>query len=115
VLAETGPGFTAVLDTAIDEALRKEGLARELVNRIQNLRKQADLDVSQRIDVVIACDGPLAEVATDPELLELIRAETLASTLEHRPRGPGRPARPGPRDPRRDRRRRTRARPRTLP
>ena len=84
--AETGPGFTAVLDTAIDEALRKEGLARELVNRIQNLRKQADLDVSQRIDLVIACDGPLAEVATDPELLELIRAETLASTLEHRPR-----------------------------
>jgi isoleucyl-tRNA synthetase len=83
--AEAGEGFTVVLDTALDDALRKEGLARELVNRIQNLRKAADLDVSQRIDLVVACDGLLAEVATAPALVELIAAETLAQGLEQRP------------------------------
>ena len=53
-----------VLDTAITPELHAEGLARELVNRIQNLRKTADLDVSQRIRLlVLACDGVLGEVA----------------------------------------------------
>jgi isoleucyl-tRNA synthetase len=83
--AEAGDGFTVVLDTAIDDALRREGLARELVNRIQNLRKTANLDVSQRIELVVACDGSLAEAVGDAELVELIQAETLAESLEHRP------------------------------
>jgi isoleucyl-tRNA synthetase len=48
VVASEG-ALTVALDTAVSEALRLEGLARELVNRVQNLRKTADLDVSQRI------------------------------------------------------------------
>ena len=62
-------------------ALRREGLARELINRIQNLRKAADLDVAARIDLTLACDGELGQVADDEALAELIKSETLASTL----------------------------------
>ena len=41
----------ALLDTTITSELRAEGLARELVRRLQDLRREADLDVSDRIDV----------------------------------------------------------------
>src|SRR5690606_23187330 len=60
-------------------ALRQEGLARELVNRVQRLRKEAGLDYTDRI--TLAVDGP-------PELLhavdahaEFIRGETLTRDL----------------------------------
>ena len=45
--------LTVALDITISPALREEGLARELVNRIQNLRKDSNLDVTDRIDVKI--------------------------------------------------------------
>jgi isoleucyl-tRNA synthetase len=74
--------MTVLLDTTLDEVLRREGLARELINRIQNLRKQADLDVSQRIALTLACGGELAAAAQDPALAELIKVETLAESLD---------------------------------
>lgn len=79
--AEAAEGMTVLVDTELTEALRLEGLAREGISRVQNLRKSADLDVSQRVDVVMACGGDLAQVAIRPELAELIKAETLAETL----------------------------------
>jgi len=78
---ESGYGMTVLLDTRITPELHAEGLARELVNRIQNLRKQAGLDVSQRIRLVLACDGVLGEVADSETLSELIARETLAVEL----------------------------------
>ena len=69
---ESQGGITVMLDTQITPELYAEGLARELVNRIQNLRKQAGLDVSQRIRLVLACDGVLGEVADSETLGELI-------------------------------------------
>jgi isoleucyl-tRNA synthetase len=78
---ESQHGLTVLLDTVVTPELYAEGIARELVNRIQNLRKQADLDVSQRIRLVLACDGVLAEVADSETLSELIARETLAVSL----------------------------------
>ncbi|MBC7975643.1 MAG: hypothetical protein H7138_11735, partial [Myxococcales bacterium] len=80
--AEVGDDMTVVLDTAIDAALRREGLARELVNRVQNLRKDAGLAVSDRIALVVATDGELADVVGDAALRELIAGETLAGSIE---------------------------------
>jgi isoleucyl-tRNA synthetase len=79
---ESQNGITVLLDTKITPELHAEGLARELVNRIQNLRKQADFDVSQRIRLVLACDGVLGEVADSETLGELIARETLAVDIE---------------------------------
>lgn len=79
---ESQGGITVMLDTKITPELHAEGLARELVNRIQNLRKQAGLDVSQRIRLVLACDGVLGEVADSETLSELIARETLAVSVE---------------------------------
>jgi len=80
---ESQNGLTVLLDTQISAELHAEGLARELVNRIQNLRKQANLDVSQRIRLVVASDGVLGEVAESETLSELIARETLAVSVEH--------------------------------
>jgi isoleucyl-tRNA synthetase len=82
--AEVGEGMTVVLDTNVTPELRREGLARELVNRVQNLRKAADLDVSQRIELVFACQGELAAVLLDDKSRDLIAGETLARTVELR-------------------------------
>ena len=80
VVASEG-ALTVALDTTVSEALKLEGLARELVNRVQNLRKSADLDVSQRIGVTLYCDGAIAAAAQRGDLRELIQSETLAATL----------------------------------
>ncbi|MCX4240414.1 isoleucine--tRNA ligase [Paraliomyxa miuraensis] len=79
--AEAAEGVTVVLDTAQSDALRREGLAREIVNRVQNLRKNKGLEVSDRIELRLTCHGELAAVAGDPELAEMIKGETLATAL----------------------------------
>ena len=45
--------LTIALDITLTEELRQEGMARELVNRIQNLRKQSGFEVSDRIRILI--------------------------------------------------------------
>jgi isoleucyl-tRNA synthetase len=80
---ESQQGLTLMLDTQVTPPLAAEGLARELVNRIQNLRKQANLEVSQRIRLVLACDGALGEVVDSHSLSDLIAHETLAVEVVH--------------------------------
>jgi isoleucyl-tRNA synthetase len=82
VAAEAAEGITVLLDTTMDEALRREGLARELINRVQNLRKQADLEVSRSIALTLQCGGELAAAASDTALAEMIKGETLATSLK---------------------------------
>ena len=53
--------LTIALDVELTDELRKEGLARELVNRIQNLRKAAGFEVTDRIEVVIAPNTALQD------------------------------------------------------
>lgn len=62
IISEDIPGWlvgnegrlTVALDVTITEDLRKEGVARELVNRIQNLRKAKDFDITDRISILIS-------------------------------------------------------------
>jgi isoleucyl-tRNA synthetase len=49
--------LTIALDIEVSEALRSEGVARELVNRIQNLRKDSGFDVTDKVSVEIYADG----------------------------------------------------------
>lgn len=45
---------TVALDVTVTENLRREGIAREIVNRVQNLRKSRDYDITQRVNLVVA-------------------------------------------------------------
>lgn len=62
ILSEDIPGWlvanegriTVALDITVSEALKEEGIARELINRIQNLRKESGLDVTDKIKLTIA-------------------------------------------------------------
>ncbi|MEX2466733.1 MAG: isoleucine--tRNA ligase [Gemmatimonadota bacterium] len=69
-------GFTVALDPVLDDELRAEGVARELINRIQRLRKDAGLEITDRIELGIA--GPEAIRAAAGAHRDFIGGETLA-------------------------------------
>jgi isoleucyl-tRNA synthetase len=69
-------GFTVALDPELDDELRAEGVARELVNRIQRLRKDAGLEITDRIELVIG--GPEAVQAAADAHRDFVGGETLA-------------------------------------
>ncbi|NND78325.1 MAG: isoleucine--tRNA ligase, partial [Maribacter sp.] len=71
--------LTVALDVTINDNLRKEGIARELVNRIQNMRKESGYEVTDKIDIKILKDG-LVENAVESNL-GYIKAETLTAEL----------------------------------
>ena len=54
MVVQQGEGFSVALDPAVTPALRAEGMAREVVSRVQRLRKESGLDVSDRIRLAIA-------------------------------------------------------------
>ncbi len=72
--------LTVALDVNITEELREEGIARELVNRIQNLRKDSGFEVTDRIHVQLQHSEHLRN-AVDHNL-EYIKTETLTEELE---------------------------------
>jgi len=73
-------GYVVLLDLHLTEELRSEGLARELVRRIQNMRKQADYALSDRIDIVYSgADAELRQVLQ--RFASDISQETLADSL----------------------------------
>jgi isoleucyl-tRNA synthetase len=80
--AEEG-GYLVGLDTTLDEPLRREGLARELVRAIQDARKQAGLEVSDRIVLVVEGD-PAVEAAL-AEHRDYVMSETLTSRWQRPP------------------------------
>ena len=59
-MAQQDKGVTVVLDTNLTEALITEGYAREVVSKIQTMRKEADFDVTDRIDMRYVCGDKLA-------------------------------------------------------
>jgi isoleucyl-tRNA synthetase len=79
------------LDLSIDEDLRREGHAREIVHAVQNARKSAGLQVEDRIELGLGGDRVLLDAAGVHR--DYIAAETLAVTLEVRD---GEPAEGGP-------------------
>jgi isoleucyl-tRNA synthetase len=70
--------LTVVLHTHVDEALGREGIAREFISVLQNARRDADLEVSDRIKVSWSCDDAQTAAALR-EHSEAIAKETLAS------------------------------------
>ncbi|MGB5348987.1 MAG: isoleucine--tRNA ligase [Polyangiales bacterium] len=75
--AASGSGQVVVLDTRVDDSLRREGMAREVINRIQRARKTMDLAYEARIEVKWNADGELAEAIE--EHASRIAGETLAT------------------------------------
>jgi isoleucyl-tRNA synthetase len=78
-----GDGMLVALDTRIDRDLLLEGLAREVVRAVQDARKQAGLDISDRIHVRIDAQGEAAEAVA--KFREYIMRETLAVELNDGP------------------------------
>ncbi|HEY6761130.1 MAG TPA: isoleucine--tRNA ligase [Baekduia sp.] len=72
-------GHAVALDLTMDDELRREGWAREVVRAIQNARKDAGLDVSDRIDLTLGGDAELVAVAEEFE--RLVADEVLATSM----------------------------------
>jgi isoleucyl-tRNA synthetase len=72
-------GVTVALDATITDDLKKEGIARELVNRIQNLRKDCGFEVTDKISILLEEKPLLLEAANANK--DYICAETLADSL----------------------------------
>ncbi|MGS4346041.1 isoleucine--tRNA ligase [Myroides odoratus] len=73
-------GITVALDITITEQLRKEGIARELVNRIQNIRKDSGFEVTDKVKVTLQDVVEIREAVLANE--DYIKSETLTHTLE---------------------------------
>jgi len=72
--------LTVALDTTISDDLREEGLAREFINRIQNIRKEKGFEVTDRIDLKVQEHASLRSSLINNK--EYICAETLAANLD---------------------------------
>ncbi len=75
-VVESDGTLTVALDTSLGDELISEGLAREFVNRIQNMRKDAGFDVTDRIRITFSSDEKLAAAVKSQE--QYIKGETLA-------------------------------------
>lgn len=73
-------GITVALDITITEQLRKEGVARELVNRIQNIRKDCGFEITDKVKVTLQDVKEIREAVLANE--DYIKSETLTHTLE---------------------------------
>lgn len=88
IISEDIPGWlvsndgnlTVALEVEISDELRKEGMARELINRIQNLRKEKGLEITDRIDVVISRNEQ--STAAISMFGEYIMNQVLAETID---------------------------------
>lgn len=80
LVVESDEGYVVALDPTITEALRLEGLARELINRIQRLRRDEGLEVSDRIRLGISGDETVLKAAESYR--DFIAGETLAREYE---------------------------------
>ncbi|WP_033505032.1 mupirocin-resistant isoleucine--tRNA ligase [Bifidobacterium porcinum] len=75
-------GFV-ILDTALDDDLLAEGYARDAVRAVQDARKEADFNISDRI--VLTLTAPVADAPKLEQFRDLIVHETLATTLDIKP------------------------------
>ena len=88
IISEDIPGWlvanegrlTIALDITVTDELRKEGLARELVNRIQNLRKSSGLEITDKIRIAMV---PAPEMnGTIYDYADYIQKQVLAESIE---------------------------------
>ncbi|MCX8522903.1 isoleucine--tRNA ligase [Chryseobacterium formosus] len=77
----TSDGKTTVaLDLTLTEELKSEGIAREFINRIQNLRKEKDFELTDRISIILEENSPFLEQIKQNE--EYISSEVLSNKIE---------------------------------
>ena len=87
ILSDDIPGWlvgnegrvTVALDITITDTLRKEGIAREMVNRIQNLRKAKDFEITDRIEIKVSSNELFDEAIT--EFRQYISTQVLADSI----------------------------------
>ena len=79
LVASSSTGLVVALDATITDELRAEGIARELVNRIQNIRKDTGLEVTDRIRIRLQHQDTLEQAVRANEAY--IKAETLANEI----------------------------------
>jgi isoleucyl-tRNA synthetase len=83
-LVANAEGVTVALDVTITPELRNEGISRELVNRIQNLRKDSGFEVTDRIEVALQENEKLKTAVN--QNLAYIKEETLTDVLQFYPK-----------------------------
>lgn len=72
----------ATINLKLTSELKREGLMREIIRHVQQARKQAGLEVDDRIDLgLVTADKLLKSVLDEPDLVKIIKAETLAHSL----------------------------------
>lgn len=87
VISEDIPGWlvanegniTVALEVTLNDELRNEGIARELVNRLQNMRKDCGLEITDRINVIISPDDTVAKAVR--QFIRYISTQVLADTI----------------------------------
>jgi isoleucyl-tRNA synthetase len=79
---EEDSSFKVVLNTSLTEELKDEGFARELVNKIQNMRKSAGFEVTDRIKIDILTTARVKKALSSYE--EYVKKETLAKAIEQK-------------------------------
>ncbi len=78
---EASAGHAVALALELDDELRREGLAREIVHAVQNARREAGLEVTDRIDLRLAGDSELLDAARAHQ--EYVAGETLATSVSY--------------------------------
>src|SRR5690606_13956181 len=79
-LVANANGITVALDITLTDELKKEGIARELVNRIQNIRKDSGFEVTDKVKIKMQQNSVIQDAVTAN--IDYIKAETLTETLE---------------------------------
>ena len=79
-LVATEGKLTVALDITVSEALKREGTARELVNRIQNLRKDCNFEVTDKIKAQVSNNAEIADSMA--EFKEYVCSQTLCESIE---------------------------------
>ena len=80
-VSENDNGITVVLDTNLTEELLEEGFVREIISKVQTMRKEADFEVMDQIAITYEGSGKAAQVFADNA--ETISSETLAQTVRN--------------------------------
>jgi isoleucyl-tRNA synthetase len=78
---EAEAGHAVALQLEVDDELRREGLAREIVHAVQNARKEAGLEITDRIDLSLGGDSRLIEAAREHQ--PYIAGEVLATSVAY--------------------------------
>ena len=87
IISEDIPGWlvanegrlTVALDITVTDELKKEGLARELVNRIQNLRKSSGFEITDKVNITLASSAEMDGAVEAYQ--EYIKSQVLANNL----------------------------------